>query len=184
MKCCDLPDLDVLTAIAATARPLGATFTEVAEALHPFPVKLVRAKLSKLLRRGLISGCCCGCRGDFFVVAVEQALDRMDGSDGTGLTERSIAKAVARIGDTIDNNLLDWFDEQLKLGEDGALGAAADGTPSTRPHTTAEVSTAADRLPERRADLRSPLAQGEQEPHDPPPHPRARRQGVGGCLSS
>jgi hypothetical protein len=29
------------------------------------PEKVIRAKLSKLIRRGLIGGCDCGCRGDF-----------------------------------------------------------------------------------------------------------------------
>jgi hypothetical protein len=29
------------------------------------PGKLALAKMNQLLRRGLVSGCCCGCRGDF-----------------------------------------------------------------------------------------------------------------------
>jgi len=30
-----------------------------------FPDKLVLAKMGNLIRRGLVSGCVCGCRGDF-----------------------------------------------------------------------------------------------------------------------
>lgn len=41
-------------------------FTRDIQALLPgIPPKVVRAKLSKLVRQGLIDGCCCGCRGDF-----------------------------------------------------------------------------------------------------------------------
>lgn len=29
------------------------------------PEKLILAKLKQLIKNGLISGCCCGCRGDF-----------------------------------------------------------------------------------------------------------------------
>lgn len=31
------------------------------------PQKLIIAKLYKLVKRGLIDGCCCGCRGDFSI---------------------------------------------------------------------------------------------------------------------
>ena len=31
------------------------------------PEKLVRAKMGGLIRRGLVGGCDCGCRGDFFI---------------------------------------------------------------------------------------------------------------------
>jgi hypothetical protein len=33
------------------------------------PEKVVLAKAKRLMRRGLISGCACGCRGDFEVIA-------------------------------------------------------------------------------------------------------------------
>jgi hypothetical protein len=29
------------------------------------PEKLALAKMKQLIKRGLVSGCCCGCRGDF-----------------------------------------------------------------------------------------------------------------------
>lgn len=35
---------------------------------HPeFPPKVLRAKMASLVRRGLIKGCACGCRGDFTI---------------------------------------------------------------------------------------------------------------------
>ena len=41
-------------------------FTWNLDCLMPmFPPELIRAKANQLLRRGLISGCGCGCRGDF-----------------------------------------------------------------------------------------------------------------------
>jgi hypothetical protein len=34
------------------------------------PHKVVVAKLAKLIRRGLIDGCACGCRGDFEITTL------------------------------------------------------------------------------------------------------------------
>lgn len=99
MKCSDLPDNAVLDVIAHSQRPLGATIGEVFEALPDYPQKVVRAKLSKLIRRGIISGCVCGCRGDFMVVQLEAVRDRLDGN---GLTKRNIAKVVQKIADALD----------------------------------------------------------------------------------
>lgn len=31
------------------------------------PEKVLRAKLAKLVKRGILDGCTCGCRGDFWV---------------------------------------------------------------------------------------------------------------------
>jgi hypothetical protein len=46
------------------------------------PVKVVRAKASHLIRRGLIDGCAnCACRGDFTIRA-----SRRSGTTGSGLT--------------------------------------------------------------------------------------------------
>lgn len=38
---------------------------DIAKALGNPPEKVVLAKLQKLIKRGLITGCACGCRGDF-----------------------------------------------------------------------------------------------------------------------
>lgn len=99
MKCADLPDDDVLNVIAHSTRPLGATIGEVFDGFPAYPQKVVRAKLSKLLRRGVIKGCVCGCRGDFTVTQLEAVRDRLDGA---GLTRRNVAKAVQKIADTLD----------------------------------------------------------------------------------
>ena len=32
-----------------------------------FPPKVVRAKMGRLIRRGAVTGCSCGCRGDFLL---------------------------------------------------------------------------------------------------------------------
>ena len=41
-----------------------------------FPDRLVLAKMSKLVRKGLVSGCGCGCRGDFEITL--KGLARLD----------------------------------------------------------------------------------------------------------
>lgn len=104
MKCADLPDAVVLDIIATSLRPLGATILEVFEALPTYPQKLVRAKLSKLIRRRLVMGCTCGCRGDFTVIQIEAVRDRLD---GVGLTKRNIGKTLQRFKDEIDKELLE-----------------------------------------------------------------------------
>lgn len=38
---------------------------EIAEEFTGFPEKVVHAKLSRLMHRGLLTGCDCGCRGDW-----------------------------------------------------------------------------------------------------------------------
>lgn len=42
---------------------------DVERAFPEFPRKVVRAKLDKLVRKGLLDGCACGCRGDFQATA-------------------------------------------------------------------------------------------------------------------
>lgn len=37
----------------------------IGEAAKGFPIKVIRAKLAALIRRGLMTGCTCGCRGDY-----------------------------------------------------------------------------------------------------------------------
>lgn len=43
----------------------------LAEALG-FPEKVVLAKARKLIRRGVLTGCVCGCRGDFEIPGLRQ----------------------------------------------------------------------------------------------------------------
>lgn len=80
MQAKDIPTLDVLQNIAKhearwsigvsvwlingwTWRPHGPGPDETGEAV--WSEKVLRAKLSRMLRSGLVDGCCCGCRGDF-----------------------------------------------------------------------------------------------------------------------
>lgn len=73
----DVPDAAVLEAIRQNIRSrgicvLGACLWEIQELLPLFHPKVVHAKLRSMRRRGLISGCACGCRGDFNIIVVEE----------------------------------------------------------------------------------------------------------------
>jgi hypothetical protein len=67
----DVPDAKVLAEIERQCqeRPCyaGAILWDIAARLG-LPENLVRAKLDGMQRRGLVTGCTCGCRGDFKVV--------------------------------------------------------------------------------------------------------------------
>ena len=67
MKAADIPDHTILDAIAHDPRErgIGTPISAVLARFPDFPPKVVRAKLHALLRRKLIAGCVCGCRGDF-----------------------------------------------------------------------------------------------------------------------
>jgi hypothetical protein len=92
VKCADIPDDQFLDAVAAVIRKRGmwANRWDVAAVLdgHPewigeraatdgesvrMPEKLVLAKARKLIRRGLLSGCFCGCRSDFELTVASAA---------------------------------------------------------------------------------------------------------------
>ncbi len=74
-KCKDIPDESFLAAMAETQRPWGtSSLWEVQNWLDhrmPFPVNvnLTRAKAGKMIKKKLIDGCACGCRGDFSVIS-------------------------------------------------------------------------------------------------------------------
>lgn len=65
-----IPDGLVISLIREVSKPetCGATIWDVADRLPSFPEKVVRAKLSSMIKRGVIDGCTCGCRGDFNVL--------------------------------------------------------------------------------------------------------------------
>jgi hypothetical protein len=102
-KCSDIPDLVFLAAIDRVIRertdpgyviPSWASRWDLATVLagHPefvgtgyatqdwpgVPPKLLLAKAKRLDRRGLISGCACGCRGDFEITAKGRELQRLE----------------------------------------------------------------------------------------------------------
>ncbi len=90
MKCKDIPDRPILEFLAKLGRleitssyevngivtnwqsTVGGVWPGTAHSVaHAMPLgaltpeKLIRAKMGMLIRRGLVSGCVCGCRGDF-----------------------------------------------------------------------------------------------------------------------
>lgn len=69
MQVKDIPDLPILEFLAGLdgrcAIIGGDNDTNILMTLPDVPVKLARAKLGNLIRRGLVDGCACGCRGDF-----------------------------------------------------------------------------------------------------------------------
>lgn len=78
MQCKDIPDAPVLRFLAR--RPgvwhnwYFGNDKDVRQAMPPnLPDKLVLGKMRVLIRRGLVSGCDCGCRGDFEITPKGQA---------------------------------------------------------------------------------------------------------------
>ena len=71
MKASDISDKSMLDAIRrdmlVRESTLGACTWTLAER-EGWPVKIATAKLRKMARRGLISGCWCGCRGDWEIL--------------------------------------------------------------------------------------------------------------------
>ena len=73
MQCKDIPDLPILEFLATHGLPGMAWCNwcfgdenDVHQAMPSgIPDKLVLAKMRVLMTRGLVSGCPCGCRGDF-----------------------------------------------------------------------------------------------------------------------
>lgn len=67
MKAADINDIDVLGAVK-TLTDEGGMWTNTSAVAREFPdapFKVVAAKLRRLLKRGLLTGCDCGCRGDW-----------------------------------------------------------------------------------------------------------------------
>lgn len=70
MQCKDIPDAPILRFLAKNPGVWHNWFfgddRDVRLAMPPnVPEKLVLAKMRTLIRRGLVDGCDCGCRGDF-----------------------------------------------------------------------------------------------------------------------
>lgn len=69
MKCSDIPSDPILRFLSnldrsSTSFP-GHPHSIAISMPAGLPEKLVLAKMRGLIRRGLVSGCACGCRGDF-----------------------------------------------------------------------------------------------------------------------
>lgn len=79
----DIPDLDVLIAVYRASldgkwgwegRVRWAFLSDMEEAFPNYSPKLVRAKMKAMIRKGLLRGCACGCRGDFQFTDKSKAL--------------------------------------------------------------------------------------------------------------
>lgn len=79
MQCKDIPDEPILRFLLSDACLIGDSGTHWGLAFEGYPNsvqnamplgtpnKLAVAKMGQLIHRGLVDGCCCGCRGDFEV---------------------------------------------------------------------------------------------------------------------
>jgi len=73
MKCKDIPDKPIMEWLSNnTSELVWATYGKgygmpTVQSAMPkdTPEKLQRAKMAQLIKRGLVDGCDCGCRGDF-----------------------------------------------------------------------------------------------------------------------
>lgn len=80
MQAKDVPDRPILEQLAAnpkwhTWHGDGSIMPTVTVAMPPeTPVKVVHAKMRGLIKRGLVSGCGCGCRGDFEITERGRAI--------------------------------------------------------------------------------------------------------------
>lgn len=70
-QCKDIPDRPILELLARNPKQWHTWHWrewDVSSAMPPgTPAKLVLAKMRKLIRRGVVAGCACGCRGDFVI---------------------------------------------------------------------------------------------------------------------
>jgi len=78
MQCKDIPDKPVLQYLLRYKGQWCNWYWDernVSEAMPPgTPPKLVLAKMRMLIKRGLATGCGCGCRGDFEITEKGEAL--------------------------------------------------------------------------------------------------------------
>lgn len=69
MQCKDIPDAPLVRFVARKQTELG-TWVCVWDLEPPYselPDNLFRAKMGKLINKGYLTGCNCGCRGDYEV---------------------------------------------------------------------------------------------------------------------
>lgn len=82
MQCKDIPDRPILEFLASNKGYLCNWFGDeyersVTHAMpKPLPDKLALAKMRQMIRRGVVKGCQCGCRGDFEIT--EKGLTELD----------------------------------------------------------------------------------------------------------
>lgn len=71
MKCKDIADEPLVRFIATkqAQKNLWVNTWDFEPPYSDLPDKLFRAKMGQLMKRGLITGCNCGCRGDYEITA-------------------------------------------------------------------------------------------------------------------
>ena len=85
MQCKDIPEKPVLEFLAGLdgrwANWFGDEYeNSVTRAMPGVPAKLVVAKMRQMIRKGVVGGCPCGCRGDYVLTEKgREALARQDG---------------------------------------------------------------------------------------------------------
>lgn len=82
MKCKDIPDKPILQFLAKRPGEWHNWYfgdeKDVGQAMPAgTPEKLVLAKMRMMIRRGVVDGCPCGCRGDF--VITDKGLAELEG---------------------------------------------------------------------------------------------------------
>lgn len=77
MKCSDIPELPILKFLLdrkikglGWATSFSGYENSIDQAMKGVPYKLVLAKMKKLIARGLVDGCACGCSGDFEITEI------------------------------------------------------------------------------------------------------------------
>jgi hypothetical protein len=87
MQCKDIPDRPILEFLREHTHEYkwatwgdGHSMPTVRDAMPTgVPPKLQVAKMNKLIRRGVVDGCTCGCRGDYYIT--EKGLSLLNGAD-------------------------------------------------------------------------------------------------------
>ena len=79
MHCKDIDDLTILRFLASQGGfACNWRMGDTRDVVHAMPVgapaKLRFAKMEKLIRRGLVKGCYCGCNGDYLLSETGKAL--------------------------------------------------------------------------------------------------------------
>ena len=87
MQCKDIPDIPILKFLESLGIHWGYLFENfdcdqsILRAMPKgVPYRLALAKMKTLIRRGLINGCTCGCRGDYELTEKgRKLLEKIDG---------------------------------------------------------------------------------------------------------
>lgn len=99
MKAADIPDEDALFAVAhIQTEHFFAMIWDVEEVLPGWPQKVLQAKLAKLIKRGLLAGCDCGCRGDYELTAAGELYLAEYGDPRAVETAQTASPGVVRDG--------------------------------------------------------------------------------------